>query len=174
MKLNTNQTANFEIKDCSLLFKDIYQMDFTPKDVPSIKEADILLIPSKNFREFNGYLFPEETMSFFNYLKDNCQKENTNVDICISDDDYNELELHADLVKLATTCVTVVALPIFINIASSYLYDKFKNSHEDNQRVQITINVEKDGSSKSINYDGPVKEFNSTMKSISENLFKED
>ena len=173
MKVDNYKKTNFEISDCPYLFKDIYQMDYTPKDLPSIKEADILLLPRKNFKNFNGYFFPEETMSFFNYLKENAPKKNTNVEICISDEEYNELELHADLITLATVFVTAYALPVLANLTSSYLENKFKNSYEDNQNVKIKINVEKNGESKSIDYEGPVKEFESSMKSISENLFKE-
>ena len=170
MKVNNN---NFKIDDYPYLFKDIYQMDYTPKDIPSIKKADILLLPQKNFKNFNDYFFPEETMSFFNYLKDNALKNNTIVEICISDEKYNELELHADLVVLATVFVTAYALPVLVNLTSSYLENKFKNSYEDNQNVKIKINVEKNGESKSVDYEGPVKEFESTMKSIYENFFKE-
>lgn len=174
MKLENNKKANFEISDYPYLFKDIYKMDYTPKDLPSIKKADILLLPRENFRDFNGYLFPEETRSFFNYLKENALEKNTNVEICISDEEYKELELHADLITLATVFVTAFAFPVLVNLTSSYLENKFKHSYEDNQKVKIKINVEKNNSSKSIDYEGPVKEFKSTMESIYENILKED
>lgn len=167
----SGEKQEIQIIDSEITFEHVYQGDNIPLELQTeIKNADVLLLPYKDVRGTKGYCFPEQTFEFFDYLKKNAKLQDVGVDICISDEQYKELELHADVLNIAQIIVTCGVLPIVTGIISCYLYDKLKQRKTE-LNTNVTITVEQKGKSKTIHYDGKAECFESAMKSIQEHIF---
>lgn len=64
--------------------------------------------------------------------------------------------------------------PITTSIIAAYLYDKLKKSNKSPKETNTDVNVivEKNEKSKMIHYQGSVENFEKTMKTIDETIFK--
>lgn len=166
------------VKDCSETFETIYEKEYFPKELTEeIKQANVLLIPDHIKREDKeGYVFPECTQEFLEYVKDN-GSDNLIPDIAINDGDFKKLELHSASITIATFVVTSIVLPIMINLVSNYLYDQAKKMHRDKKDVSARVNIitTEDGKkSKMISYEGPVNGIEEALKSAAKDIFKDD
>lgn len=174
MKHESDIEKMIDVVDTELGFDAIYNKEYMPKEYEEeIRSANILLIPNENFRDKQGLFFPECTDEFFEFMKEK-ETENVKVDICISDENYIKLELHADIVYIATMIVQWAVWPITTSIIAAYLYDKLKKSNKSPKETNTDVNVivEKNGKSKMIHYQGSVENFEKTMKTIDETIFK--
>lgn len=163
-----------DVVDTELSFATIYNKDYMPKEYEEeIKAANILLIPRENFRDKQGLFFPECTDEFMEYMKER-ENANVKVDICISDEDFIKLELHADIIYIATMIVQWAVWPITTSIIAAYLYDKLKKTNKSPKETNTDVNVivEKNGKSKMVHYQGSVENFEKAMKAIDETIFK--
>lgn len=171
MKHESNDVKETIIRDISLSFEDIYLKPYTPKsNIDEIKKADILLIPYEGYRETKGYFFPECTDEFFRFLKN--YDEELLVDICISDDEYQTLELHSDLINLAMLIIPSASWTIVINMVSAYLYDAVKKLNRSANEINVNFKTisENDGKSKEVNYSGTIENFERAMKALEKDL----
>ncbi len=173
-----HEVENLELKiiDSDVTFESIYSKSFIPREyLDEIKQANFLLIPNENIRENVGPTFPETTLEFLDYIREN-KTDNVNLDIAISDENFQRLELHSAVVVIATFIVTSVILPIAINLVSSYLYDQAKkhNRSNDDLCAEVNIIVQDGSTSKNINYKGPVSGIKETLDSVIPNLFPGD
>lgn len=160
------------ISESSLNFSRIISMPYTPEEyMDDIKYANVLLIPEDRYQD-GTWLFTEYTSEIYNYLKENAS-EDVKMDICISDKDYKKLELHSEVINLGEFLVTNVILSIFINLLSSYLYDKLRKNHKKPKDVNTSVNitVEKNGKSKKITYSGSVENFEKVLMDVKDNIF---
>ncbi|MBR0596428.1 hypothetical protein [Sinanaerobacter chloroacetimidivorans] len=174
MKHWINDEDTLDVQDSELTFDAVYSKEYIPTEcLGELKKADILLIPEEMFRERRGCFFPECTEEFFTYVKDN-KSDNVVVDICVSDEDFQRIELHADLITVATLIVQWVILPTATSLIAAYLYDKIKNRNKsaENTNAEVNIIVEKDKKSKKISYSGSIENFEMAMKTIDETIFK--
>jgi len=129
----------------------------------SLVDAQVLLVPQEGFREKENLSFPQGTHDFFHYLKNNAPPEFT-IEICIEENEYNELALHSNLRRLGVATIKIGALTIFFNLVSNYIYNKMT---DDTDNIQITIIVEKeDNTSIEFKYEGTAKDFNETTENI--------
>lgn len=160
------------IIDVDVNFESVYAKDYTPqKYMDDIKEANVLIIPNEGFRERTGYFFPECTSEFYKFLKDQTEIK---TEICIDDDEFEKLELHADIVYVATLIVQYAVLPIVTSLIASYLYDKVKsmNKEKNATNTDVHIIVEKNGKSKRIDFEGSIDNFEEAMKTVEKTIFK--
>lgn len=174
MKHWINDSDTLEIQECELTFEEVYNKGYTPKEYLSeIKKANMLLLPEENFRERAGCFFPECTEEFFNYSKDN-KSDSIAVDICVNDEDFQRIELHADLITVATLIVQWGVFPIVTSLIAAYLYDKIRKSNKsaDDTNTEVNIVVENNKKSKKISYSGSIENFERAMKTIDETIFK--
>jgi len=156
-----------KIKDTEITFKELLKENYIPKEYENeIKNSNFLLIPNKGFRDKDIVYFPEGTRDFFQYIKEK-EDYRMNIEICISDEEFNELELHSDIIRIATIIVKDFILPVAINLISSYLIDKLKKENKVSEKVKLEckIIVEKDKKSLEINYEGTVENFEKIDKS---------
>jgi len=137
----------------------------------SIQNADILLLPHEDFKGHKN-CFPEQTSQFYSFLKKEAVKHDISVDIGASDEDYKELELHADVVNIAEILVQWTLFPIVTGILSTYLYDLVMQ-RKMKMYVNVKISVENKGKTMTIDFEGDIENFERTMKSIKENIFDE-
>lgn len=171
MEHESDKIKEVNVSDTSLGFEEIYLKPYTPQEhINEIKRANVLLIPNEGFREKDGYFFPECTDEFLQYLKD--KSEDLIVDICISNDDYQKIELHSDVVNVAMLIVQWAVFPILTSMIGSYLYDKAKKANKSPEDINAAVNiiVEKTGKATKITYNGSIENFESAMHSIKKNL----
>lgn len=174
MQHESNVIKELVVTDSTLGFQEVYLKPYTPQDyINDIKKADILILPNENFRDMEGYFFSEYTEEVLNYLRDNFENELL-VDICTSDEKYQKLELHADVINLPLLIVQWMILPTLTSMIASYLYDKIKKNNKSPKDVNanVEIIVEKQGKSKKVSYKGSIENFESAMKTIDEGVFK--
>ena len=161
-----------QVTDVDINFESIYEKDYIPKKyIEDIKQANVLIIPNEGFREKKGYFFPECTSEFYHYLR---SQTGVKTEICIDDDEFKKLELHADIVYVATLIVQYAILPIVTSMIASYLYDKVKsmNKGKSETNTNVHIIVEKNGKSKKIDYEWTIENFEDAMKTVEKTIFK--
>lgn len=176
MKHESNEKLKIEVIDTELNFESIYSKPYIPVEyLNEIRSADILLIPYEKFRDSEICLFPEETSKLFTYLVEKSKDHNYTIEICVSDENYNELELHSDVINIADILVNQYTLGILINLISSYLYDKLRkyNRKDSEVNTKINITVEMTKKSKMISYEGSIENFERAMLKIEEQFRKE-
>lgn len=166
------------VKDCSETFETIYEKEYFPKELMNeIKQANVLLIPDYIKREDReGYVFPECTQEFLEYVKDN-GSDSLIPDIAIDDENFKKLELHSAVITIATFVVTGIVLPMMINLVSNYLYDQVKKMHREKKDVYAKVNIittEEGKKSKKISYEGPVSGIEEALKTAAKDIFKDD
>jgi len=161
-----------QIYNARLSFDDVYQKDnLSPDLLENIKSADILLLPHEDFKGFKN-CFPEQTYQFYSFIKKEAVKHDLSVDIVASDEEYKELELHADVVNISEVLIQWTFFPIVTGMIAAYLYDLVKERKK-KLNACIKISVEKKGKTKTINFEGDIENFERAMKSIKENIFDE-
>lgn len=174
MKHESHENSKIQITD-GMLFSEIYQKSYIPINlIDEIKEADILLLPYEGFRDRNDFLFPEETYRVYQYFLDNIKDTELKLEICSSDEEYKELELHADVINIVHIIVNSTAYAIVIGIITNYLYDKLKDYNKKSADVNVNVNitVESNGKSKMISYEGSIENFERAMKNLDKDIFK--
>lgn len=163
----SNKVNNLVIVKSNLNFQEIYSKPYFPKALEEdLKKANLLLLPNENFRSDIGPVFPEQTMEFYQFMK-NFESNGLIGDICISDEDYTELELHADLATIAHIIVEQVALPLAVNLVSNYLAQKFLVPNDKEEaKIKVDITSVDGEKSEHISYEGDARKFAETLDSI--------
>lgn len=173
LKHENNDEDKVEVLEGIYTFDTIYKKPYIPENlIEEIKKSNVLLIPRENFRGKKGTFFPEETYSLFTYLRENFKDKGINIEICTSDDDYQELELHSELVNIAEIIVESGLFSIVTSMIASYLYDILKKHNRKDIGTSVNITVEEKGKSKTVHYEGSIENFESAMKSVEEHIFK--
>ena len=185
------------INDTNENFETWLNKEFVTENLKKLlADKSILLIPFENLRDTpNPLMFPIGTENVLRYFKNNLPKNQT-IDICISDEDYQEFAFYSDYKRLGNFLVKSVAIVVFVNVLSSYVYDQYIKTDETKPQIQIidkstntTINnhisnltdkkylepthikfsvtvVDSLGKSKNISYEGPASEIDSVLKSL--------
>ena len=163
----SEETSKFEIENVELTFKDIYNKSYFPEDhAEEIQKANALILPyDEGFRDHPNPLFPENTAEFYHYIKDVSDGTDVVFDICASDEKFQELELHADLITLPTMILTSFVFPIVTGFIVNYLSERAKTRRTD-LKVKVDLFVETNGKTKKISYEGDADKFESTIKAI--------
>ena len=170
MKHESNEVVKCRIEEGDITFQEVYKKPYFPSEYEEdLKNANVLFVPYENFRDRELLVLPEDTLNFYEYFKEKARGTEVVADICISDKDYQELELHADVQNLPEILVNIVVFPVVINMISSYLYDRIK-TRRSMMKINVNITVDSDGVSKRISYEGDADKFPDVMKAISEEL----
>jgi len=185
-----------EITESKETFESWLAKGFVPEDLKDIlSRASILIVPFENLRETPKPLFPIGTEDILRYFKENLPPGEI-IDICISDEDYQEFAFYNDYKRLGNFVIKNVAIPVFVTIFSSYVYDKFINNDDSKPQIQIidkstrkevnnhistltdkkylepthitfTVTiVDSLGASKNIKYEGPAKGIDNVLQSL--------
>lgn len=163
----SNETAKISIQGVETNFENVHEkMNYSKEIIKEIEKANVLILPHPNgYKDHDKPLFPEETRDFFFFAKEQSAGTDAVVDICASDEDFQELELHADLVILPTILLSTFVYPFVVNMISSYVYEKARTRNKE-IKIKVDLVVEDDGKSKKISYEGDPDKFESVMKSI--------
>lgn len=171
MNRESNKINELEIVESDINFEKIYSKPYFPKELEEdLKRANLLLVPYEGFKSVEGPVFPEETMKFYKFIKGN-EKDELVSEICISDTDFVELELHYDLITLTNMLVDSAVFPIAVGLITNYL-DRKLQGRKTEAKVKVNITVVEGDKSKSISYEGDVDKFEETI--IAANLFNDN
>ncbi|OES45384.1 hypothetical protein [Domibacillus iocasae] len=166
----SNENNKLTIEETDITFDTIYSKPYFPNEYEQeIKQANLLLIPYPSFRDFDKPVFPEETQRFLDFLKEQ-QNESLKPDIVISDDEYRELELHADLVTLPLLILDKVVVPLVVGLITSYIYEK-KRVRKTELKLKVTMTVVDGEKSKTLSYEGDADQFENTVQAAKENFY---
>lgn len=162
-----------------------------------LSNTSILIVPFENLRDSIGPVFPTGTDYLLQYFQKRLPQE-ISIDICISDSDYQTFEFNNHYRRIGKFVIKSVAIPVFVSIISSYIYDKYIKSDESKPQIQVidnssnttiinhigtltdkqylepthidfSVTVESmDGTSKTIEYEGPATEIETVLKALKE------
>ncbi|MED3575111.1 hypothetical protein [Cytobacillus praedii] len=165
----SNKMNELVISRSNLSFEKIYSKSYFPSELEEdMKKANLLLIPFEEVSTFEGPVFPEETNKFYEYIKNYDNKELVG-EICISDDDYVEVELHADLITLAHIIVDIAVFSFTVTLIANYLEGKIQG-RENKSDVKAKVNLTVVAGDKSINisYEGDADKFEETINAANQ------
>lgn len=170
--------TKLEVLDSDITFEKIYEKEYIPVEyMDDIKKANFLIIPNEEFRNEKCTLFPETTRQFFEFIKESSEK-NIIPDIAISDEDFQQIELHSAVVEVATVIVQWLVFPVAANLISTFLYDLAKKYHrkpeETSTKVKIITEETKTKKSKVITYEGPISGVKEALSQASKDFFSGD
>lgn len=165
------------ISDTDITFEHIYQKEYLPaKYIDDIKKANVLLIPNENFRDEGDILFPETTREFLEFLQEQ-SGDGVTVDIAVSDEKFQRIELHSAAIEIATMIVDSALFTVATGLITSFLYDLIKKYHrkpeETSAKVKIISEETKTKKSKMIVYEGPVSGVKDALEQASKDMFSE-
>ena len=162
-----------------------------------LSNASILIVPFEDLRDSIGPVFPVGTDSLLQYFKKQLP-QGISIDICISDSDYQTFEFNNHYRKIGKFVIKSVAISVFVCVISEYICDKYIKSDESKPQIQVidnsstptTINhistlTDKqylepthidfsvtveflDGTSKTIEYEGPATEIKTVLNALKE------
>ena len=116
----------------------------------------------------NVMAFMVGTMDLYALLKSHLGDK---MEICIADEDYEEIELNSRILRLGSFLVVSVALPLFLNLVGNYIYDRLTEpgpvvkevdvpEYQQPATVSFTITVEDTlGKKKEFQYEGPAADY---------------
>ena len=163
MKHESDKTNDIKILKDETTFQSIYSKSYYPQELSEpLETINLLLIPMENFRDVTNPVFPEQTMDFFEFIKSNSPEAIVS-EIAISDDDYKELELHADLVVLTTMVVEAIVFPLVVDLISNYIDQKIIRSSP-SSKIKVNIKVVKGDNSIDVAYEGDADKFKQTIE----------
>lgn len=132
---------------------------------------------NEGFRDEGDVLFPETTREFFDFIKETAG-DDVIVDIAVSDEDFQCIELHSAAIEVATIIVESALFSIAINLVSSFLYDLIKKYHrkaeDTSAKVKIITEETDKKKTKMITYEGPVSGVKDTLDQVAKDLFSKD
>lgn len=156
--MNLKKEEKFEVKNSDITFDEI--VNAAPREIANdIKNATVIILPSHGTND----AFYSGTLDILDFLKEN----GIDADVLSTDDEYKEINLHGDAIWLGTFIITSVAIPIFCNVISSYIYDKIKAKSDDDISLKF-IAEKKNKRTLSITFEGKVDNLEKALKSIKE------
>lgn len=130
-----------------------------------LTEANVLIIPDEGYGDLSdARYFPSGTEEMFLLFSQHAD-EGLRAEICIEEEEYTELALHADIVMLAGIVASVIVVPVVINLVGEFLKRRIWG-HESDALVRWNLLVvdEQNVRSVSISYDGPADKFDIAIK----------
>jgi len=155
--MNMMPSDYFEIKKSDLTFESILnEGTLSQERATELKRFKMLILPVKKYYNEKGYFFYSASRDFYWF----CKKENPDdcLDFCVEKSNFKELSLNCNEIYLGTFIILQVALPIFCNLISNFIYDKL-NEKDDKIAINIIINNNITQQSHEISFKGTKTEF---------------
>ena len=175
MSENLLKERNIEVSAEQILGQYCVSKEF----VSNILTAGVILLPSIQREDIYG--FPVGIEDFYNY----CKSNNINIDIC-AEGNPCIIELCSLEIRLGHIFVSVVVLPLLLNVLSNFIFQKLSEipskqpqtivrDYQAEPIVSFTISIEDSCGvvKKEYSYEGPAKDINEVTKHI-EKLWNED
>lgn len=172
---------NLIVKDSSRSGEEWMEIAGLPEDLKaSVMAADVLIVPSMMADCPKAFMVG--TMDLYAIIK---AQLGDKMEICIADDDYEEIELNSRTLRLGRFLVKQVTLPLFLSVLGAYIYDRIKEpepidvkvelpAYQQSATVSFTIAVEDSlGKKKEFQYEGPAADYKAVAAEI-EKLWNEE
>jgi len=124
-----------------------------------LKRAHMLIVPvplDVSIYTDAPVVFARGTQELFSFLREHAP-EGFIADVCIADDDFQEIDQRSSLVEIGTIILQQGALPVALGLLTNYISSKF-GRRKTNIQIEIT-EIRPDGSSRRLRYKGPVDLF---------------
>ncbi len=162
--------SEFQISDSERGFDYWLNQDFiSPETRVILEKANILVVPEIGFRDSDSPLFHREIGDLTEYLIDN-QPEDIVTELCINDEDYKELSLCSDEIRLGEIIISSVVLPLAVNLLTEFIkyLVKKKRMNKNDANVEVKITVSDKKRTKSFKYSGKANDFEKVSSTIEE------
>jgi hypothetical protein len=103
--------------------------------------ADVLIVPLLEFRPGVKYVFHQDTPALYEYLR-SALADQMIVEICANDEEYLEIALHSNFLRLSRIVVSYAVAPVVIGLLTNYIYDELKAKPRDTIELSITVEDE--------------------------------
>ncbi|UKK50335.1 hypothetical protein L6472_09915 [Prevotella sp. E13-17] len=165
---------NLKINDATRSRDEWMEIVGLPEDLrQNVMAADVLIVPSMIQDQPKAFMVG--TMDLYALLKSHLGDK---MEICIADEDYEEIELNSRTLRLGSFLVVSVALPLFLNLVGNYIYDRLTEpgpvvkevdvpEYQQPATVSFTITVEDTlGKKKEFQYEGPAADYKKVAAEI--------
>lgn len=149
----------FEISSSNLSFESIEE-EYGKISQP-IQGKKIIAIPLEGYKS-EGKVFHTGISEIYDFFRE--EDENL-FEVYSDDDELREVSLHSDEFWLGSFLISSLVIPTFVNLMTSYIYDKLKAKKDDSISVSVTIDSG-NGASKKVKYRGGLKNFEKAVKEI--------
>ena len=129
------------------------------------ERAQIIVVPDDGFRDHSGPIFPEGTVGFYRFLRDEAPS-GIQVEIAVEECEYQEVVLHSDIIRLATLSLEYVLLPVAASLIANYLFSILRNRSKDAEiRLSLIVTERHNQSKKTVrlSYEGPARAFEKVL-----------
>lgn len=130
-----------------------------------LRQASVLLIPSDVGPDYDGPVFPEDTVDLFRFLSTHLP-QNVSTDIAVDDADYVSFAFKSEEIILPVIFVAIdLLVPTVVAILADYIRYRLPwHSHKDHDAtVEFEIRCRSADSEYSLKYRGPASTFESTL-----------
>lgn len=128
---------NITIKDIAISRHEwIERMQLSDDIAASAIKAEVLVVPS-NYVD-RPLAFPVSTMDFYTLIKN---QMGDSVEICVKDEDYEEIELNSHTLRLPTIKVKEHILPFVIGFMVNFVYDRTAAPAQPQANVEVNVEV---------------------------------
>jgi len=114
--------------------------DFISEDLKSKLENDNVLFVPEFWKDEKTIGFYEGVHPFYEFIEEQ-EIDNLKIGICIEEEDYRELHLHADVLWMGMVIIECFVLPLFINLLSNYIDSHY--FHDSDDKIDIKLNIQK-------------------------------
>lgn len=165
---------NLKINDATRSREEWMEITGLPENLrPNVMAADVLIVPSMIQDQPKAFMVG--TMDLYAILKKGLDDK---MEICIADEDYEEIELNSRTLRLGRFMIKSVALSLFLNVVGNYIYDWLTEPNPVAKEVDVpecqqpatvsfTITVEDTlGKKKEFQYEGPAADYKKVAAEI--------
>ncbi|MEE1982754.1 hypothetical protein [Shewanella xiamenensis] len=151
-----NKNEIFIVQESSVTFKKLIN-DASIEVASTLNDKSVVILPSHGHDD----LYYAGTLDTLDYLNDN----EVNTDVYASDEEYKEIALHGADIWLGSFLISSVAVPIFCNVISSYIYDKLKAKKDDNIALKFMVE-NKEGKTTAVEFNGKVEHLSKAIDAV--------
>ncbi|MEA5097740.1 MAG: hypothetical protein VB032_04310 [Burkholderiaceae bacterium] len=124
--------------------------------------SNIIAVPSSY--PGDEYYFAQDTIDFLKYCN---SVDPTYFFDLLADNDIKVLTLHSfDIFLPVIWIASSILLPLMVNLASSYIWEKLKGREHEDAQVEFTLIIIDDDKKKRLYYNGDAKTFKDTFEKI--------
>jgi hypothetical protein len=153
------------ILPCEKSFKFFIEQDYLSDELKEqLHTANVLIIPDEGYGELTDQRhFSAGTIDLFQYILEK-NDERVSIGVCLDENDYKELSLHADWVYLAEFVVKDFIAPLIVALLADYIIRlRGKRIQTSNVKSKLIVVDTKDEHRVEYIYDGPATEYKEVM-----------
>ena len=153
------------IEETHETFETWTQQPFISENLRSqLSQENVLLVPRRGyFTESDILYFPQGTEELLRFFRESDVK-GLSVDICIEDEDFKTLTLHADILTITEVVVTSVLARLVANLISDHIKHRLgKRKDEAIVVSKLTVCDEIAKRSVEFSYKGPAPQYRGVM-----------